>query len=234
MIFIDVGAGSLDEGTENMFYKFVNNYDKSQINKIVCVEPNEIHLKAVAQRYKEFNNLEIFNVAIVADKKMKSEKLYYSPDDKPDFQTASLDKDHVIKHFPNSEILTKEVKCLEINLFLDNFINQKIQYLKLDIEGLDEKVIQSTNFRNYDINYISIEKLHFNQKFKTIFYLLRNFYLPEFSVKEVSRFDILFKKVPRNSKNLQKVLTLILHLTLERIYARIYNFSFKKIRKYEI
>lgn len=232
-VYIDLGAGSLDEQKTNYFYEYVKN-DFSENKKIVCVEANDIHIDDIKSRFQDFNDLIVYNLAIVDDKKINKVKLFYCTKDAPDYQVSSLDIEHVKKHYPNEQILSKSVSCMEINTFLENFKKYNIEYLKLDIEGVDEKILTSINFKMFTIKNISIEKLHLEQRFKTIYFLLKNFYFPNYKINELSRFDSFFSKKDRNIKNTFKFLKFLIYLILERIFFRIWNMAYKYIRKYEI
>lgn len=202
--------------------------------KIVCIEANDVHIEGIKKRYQEFEDVVVYNIGIVADKDKTSERLYYCEKDFPDFQVSSIDKDHVLKHYPNEKILSKVINCLEINTFLEQFKDQQIQYLKIDIEGIDEEVVTAIDLKKFEILNISIEKIHFKEKFKTIFFLLKNFYIPNYEIHNLSRFDIFFSRKDKNIANFLLVLKFVLYLFLERVFVRIYSLSFKYIQKFEI
>lgn len=224
----------MDEGKTNYFYDYVSE-DKSIFNKkIVCIEANDIHIEDIKKRYQKFEDVVVYNIGIVAAKDKNTERFYYCEKDAPDFQVSSINKDHVLKHYPNEKILSKVINCVEINTLLEKFKDHQIQYLKLDIEGIDEEVITAIDLKKFEILNISIEKIHFKEKFKTIFFLLKNFYIPNYEIHNLSRFDVFFSRKDKNIANVLLVLKFVLYLFLERVFVRIYSLSFKFIRKFEI
>ena len=59
------------------------------------------------------------------------------------------------------------VKTLNINNFLEKCVAQKeIDYLSIDIEGVDFDVLMSIDFTKYNIKNISFEFIHFSRNQK--------------------------------------------------------------------
>ena len=233
-VYIDLGAASLDEKKTNYFYNYVSKDISKQNKKIVCVEANDVHITDIKNRYKDFKDVIVYNLAVVDNKEIEQVKLYYCEKDAPDYQVSSIDIEHVKKHYPNEEILNKTVNCIEINTFLERFKNYNIEYLKLDIEGIDENILTSINMTRFNIQHISFEKLHMKQRFKSIIFLLKNFYFPNYQNKDLSRFDSFFSKKEKNIKNALQVIKLITYLFLERIFTKVWTISHKFIKKFEI
>ena len=136
LIQIGSGAANFDENFQDGFTNFV----KKKIKKgnIFVVEANSIHIKKLKKNWRKTKNVKIFNLAIIPDNVVKNKMVFfYSEDDKPDFQIFSNSNFFVKRHFPNSKIKKKVVRCISIsNFFKKNFI-KKIDFLSLDIEGMD-------------------------------------------------------------------------------------------------
>jgi len=69
----------------------------------------------------------------------------------------------------NNNFQTKKVKCQTINDLLDEtkYKNKKINFLNIDIEGAEMKVLTSLDFKIYDPNLICVEILgyrHLNRE----------------------------------------------------------------------
>ena len=75
-------------------------------------------------------------------------------------QLNTTDETIAREHF-GSDFKKKNVKCDTIQNILDNskFNNKKIDFLNIDIEGAEEKVLKSLNFNIYDPTIICVEIL---------------------------------------------------------------------------
>jgi len=123
--------------------------------------------------------------------------LFYSKDDKPHFQVASILKSHVKKFYPSSSINKIDVKTLNISNFLKEVTNNsKIEYLALDVEGIDFEILFSLNLKNINIKNISIETLHINKlkKKQLARHLLKNGFVYKGKGFDINGYDTLFSK----------------------------------------
>ena len=75
-------------------------------------------------------------------------------------QLNTTDKNIAIEHF-NNNFKEKIVQCQTIKTVLDNskFKNKKIDFLNIDVEGAEMKVLSTLNFAMYDPQVICIEIL---------------------------------------------------------------------------
>jgi FkbM family methyltransferase len=142
---------------------------KNKPSKIVLVEPFSIHVDQIKENYKNFDNVQIEILAITPDDE-KEKTLYYSVMDGPvrgpecSYQVTSIKSEHLLKHHYKSETLREfKVKSMTLNeLFLKHSLT-KIDYLFLDIEGIDFEVLQTIDFNSFNIKNIQIETLHINK-----------------------------------------------------------------------
>ena len=147
---------------------------------------------------------------------------FYSEKDKPDYQVFSHSYFFVRKHFKKGKINKKIVRCENIsNFFKKNFLT-RIEYLSLDIEGMDFDVLYNLNFKKYAIKNISFEHLHmsFFQKCMIIKKLIDNDYYFSGMGFDLRKSDWMFSK---NLKN-KKLITFFLPFTPRRIWKK-YSFS---------
>lgn len=196
-VHLGAGAGDLDKRANFRcgFTEFIKkNYKKN--DKIFCAEVNKFNIKKLKLTYKKYKNVKILNIGI-ADKNQKKIKFFYTLQDSPHFQVTSLKKDHVIKHYPNAEIKHFLTSAISINDFFKYKVKEKnIDYLSIDLEGIDFKILKSIDLKKYNISNISIEYLHlsnFQKKF-LINYLLKNGYSYFGFGYDHNNFDYLFKK----------------------------------------
>ena len=195
MNFVHLGACVGDWDKKCGFSKFIKDNCKKN-DKIFLVEPNPRNIKKLKQSYKNFSNVKFFNFG-VSIKKNRKALFFYTDDDAPHFKVCSTDKNHVLKHYPYSIIKRFTMKTIEINNFFKNFIKEKnIDYLSIDVEGLDYKILTSIKLQKYNIKNISIEHLHLSKKQKKILvkYLEKNGYSYCGFGYDHNNFDFLFKK----------------------------------------
>ena len=223
MCLIQIGSGSasLDTYIQDGFSNFII---KKKFNKSVfIIEANSIHLKNLKKFYKNYSNVKIFNIAISPDNISKKKmNFYYCLNDAPNYQIFSNSKSFVEKHFPKGVIKRKTVKCMSISKFFEKNNIKKIDYLSIDIEGMDYEVLLNLDLNKYLIKHISFEHLHLNfiQKIKIIYKLIRHNYYFSGMGFDLRKMDWMFtKKYP-----LKKLTTFLLPITPRRIWKR-YNFS---------
>tara|TARA_B100000780_G_C21000393_1_gene400268 strand:+ start:183 stop:869 length:687 start_codon:yes stop_codon:yes gene_type:complete len=223
MSLVQIGAGSanFDSNIEDGFTSFVRRNNVK--NKIYIIEANNIHLKNLKKFWKKEKNIKIFNLAITPDNILKKKMIFfYSEEDRPNYQIFSNSKEFVKKHFTYGPIKKKNVNCLNISSFLEKNKLKKINYLSIDIEGMDFEVLYHLNFKKFDIKNISFEHLHLSlwEKFKIIIKFIKNDYYFSGMGFDVRKSDWMFTK---NFKS-KKITTYFLPLTPRRIWKK-YSFS---------
>jgi hypothetical protein len=95
--------------------------------------------------------------------KVKDEELDYYLFDPPAASTLSASQAEIWqRHFKWRLIEVTKVKVLGINELLETYVpdNKQIDYLNIDIEGLDEQIILAIDFTKYKPRVISVE-IHF-------------------------------------------------------------------------
>jgi len=108
-----------------------------------------------------------------------------------------MDINHVKKHYPRSIIKKISVKAIKINQFFEKYVKKNcINFLSLDLEGIDYEIVMSINFKKYNIKNLSIEHLPLTkiQKIKIIHHLNVSGYSYCGSGYDHNNFDYLFKK----------------------------------------
>jgi hypothetical protein len=128
----------------------------------------------------------------------------------------------VEKHFPKGEIKEKVINCIKISKFFEENKIININYLSLDIEGMDYEVLINLDFNKFNIKNISFEHLHLNlwQKIKIIFKLVKNGYFFSGMGFDIRKSDWMFTKDYRS----KIMLTYLLPITPRRIWKK-YSFS---------
>lgn len=99
----------------------------SDYKKIYCIEPNELHLKIAKRDFGHLSNIEFINTGL-GSKKVSSNVHQETVQNNcsHDFQAENIDS-------------------------LDNLINQKVDFIKLDIEGAEQDAIDGAKniIKNY-------------------------------------------------------------------------------------
>jgi hypothetical protein len=180
-IFIQIGAGAGDQDSRanyrDGFTELVKSLPRDRIKKIILVEPNKMNIPSLKTCWKDYPNSEIYTFAIVPKNKSgKKMDFFYCLNDGPHFQVASINKEHVKKHYPNNETInTFSVDTIDLETFLFNIIgNQNIELLSLDIEGIDSEILLDTDFQKINIDYLSYEYIHNGENEKKIQEKLKN------------------------------------------------------------
>ena len=195
MNYVHLGACIGDWDNKCGFTKFIKT-NCSTDDKIFLIEANPKNIIKLKKSYKNFKNAKIFNLG-VSIKKNKKSSFFFTEDDAPHYKICSLNRDHVLKHYPNSIIKKFEIDTITINNLFKNYIKEKnIDFLSIDIEGIDYEVLTAINLNKYNIQNISIEHLHLTkiQKKNLLKYLEINGYSYCGFGYDHNNFDFLFKK----------------------------------------
>lgn len=199
MIFVHLGAGAgdLDERANFRcgFTEFIKKNVKSN-DKIFILEANPRNVSKLTECYKDFSNANIYNLGISINKEKKL-SFYYTDDDAPHYQVCSTKIEHVKKHYPNSIIKKFEIMSLSINEFFKEKIKENvIDYLSIDLEGIDFDALLSINMKKFDIKNISIEFIHLTslEKKRMIKHLNQNGYSYVGNGYDHNNYDFLFKR----------------------------------------
>ena len=144
--------------------------------RVLLVEPFSVHNKSIQSAYAP-NKIRLENIAIVPDGR-NDIALYYTELDGPNsfaaianshhraiktFQVASVVAGHVLKHYPNATLKHINVPAHTLNSLFNMCGLVRIDYLFLDIEGIDFVCLKTIDFSAYDIRHLQIEHLHLDQ-----------------------------------------------------------------------
>lgn len=193
---VQFGTNTGDDHVKNL----CEHLTLENINKIVLVEPFDFHNKSILENYENFKNrIQIHNIAIVDKLDNDSVIMYYS-ENNVDYGVTSTDKQHIIKHYwlkeTENTLHSFDVKCKNVNIFLSENNLFEIDYLFIDIEGLDLSIIRELDFDKFNIKRIVVEICHVKKPFKLTSILLHNGYHVDntFTFKDPNGLDMVFKK----------------------------------------
>lgn len=173
MRIVQIGANKGDDNLANYLKK---NYKK--LDFALFVEANPIHIKDLKECYKDYENVFIENIAIVpSSHKGKTLKLYSYQDDAPLYAVTSCIKSHISKHYNNfceEKLYEFEVPALTIDELFEKYNIKELDWLSLDIEGIDAEIILDVDWKKYNINRFEYEELHLGNNKKRIEEIFKN------------------------------------------------------------
>lgn len=179
--FINIGA---NDGVENdPIYPFLKKYGARGIQ----VEPIPYNATKLERNFRDCPGIIIENIAISPISQSPPQTIYHFPDFLIEesyifSQISSLSRQHiqlsidVIKNLPEiSAILRRlpkahwedyieasEIPCLSFDELIQKHRVQHIDFLNLDVEGLDFQIISSIDLAKYAPTVLCIETYHFS------------------------------------------------------------------------
>lgn len=161
----------------NKSYDDLSNYLLSNYENIefgLFVEPNSFHIESIKECYQKYDNAIIENIAIKTPNYKENQiEIYYHTSD-PDYQISSCKIDHIegalewsknnnkYLHdmFKDGEIKSFLVDCITLDELFEKYKIKELDWLCLDIEGLDAEILLTFDFQKYKIRRIEFEHLH--------------------------------------------------------------------------
>lgn len=124
-----------------------------------------IDLNPITIELFNFFRSEDININCAISDKKTTKKLYFVDDLSP---LNTLDSNHLkfLKSnflFKNKDFKEKKIKTENINNILKKYKFNQVDFLNIDLEGLEYEVIKSINFKKFKINLICVEILNHNK-----------------------------------------------------------------------
>ena len=118
-----------------------------------------INVDAMPGSMKAFINKRSRDINLELPVSRKKEILTYFAFEEPALNTFSEDNANSIMNGKQSQLLfKKEIETVTLEEIFDTYLNdRKIDFLSIDVEGLDFQVLQSNNWKKYTPSYIVIE-----------------------------------------------------------------------------
>jgi hypothetical protein len=128
------------------------------------VEANPLHIGNLKHCYSCYKNAVVENIAIkLPSYTHDSVKIYYHENDGPMYHVASLVKEHVLVYYPLEGLRNFDIPCVTIEQLFDKYEIKSLDWLLLDIEGIDAEILLTTDWSKYSIKKIEYERLHLGQ-----------------------------------------------------------------------
>lgn len=188
MKIIQLGAGRGNDHVTQLI-------NQNKTDFVLLVEANPLLIPELENCYKN-NNVIIVNKAIVPTKDTNTITLYYSDNNAPQYDQSSIDKNHLLKiGHPEESIHPIEIECCTIESLLDEYSIKELDYLFMDLEGIDADVVLNFNMDKYFIKNIQFEYTHItDQSEKIIKKFTENSYIQSNAIDYFSS-DVMFTKV---------------------------------------
>lgn len=156
MKVIQIGS---NKGNDDLSDYLKNNHKELEFG--LFVEANPLHIGNLKNCYSQYKNVIIENIAIkIPSHQENTLKLYYHQNDGPMYHVASCNKSHIEIYYPTEGIKYFEVPCVTLDDLFERYQIKDLDWLLLDIEGIDSEILLTTEWDKYNIQRIEYEKLH--------------------------------------------------------------------------
>ncbi|MFZ9740319.1 MAG: FkbM family methyltransferase [Candidatus Nanopelagicaceae bacterium] len=163
MRIVQVGA---NKGYDDLSNHLLTHYDNIEFG--LFVEPNPVHIDSLKECYKKYPNAIFDQRAIKStlDPRDEMELFYFDNDVLSNYEKASSKIEHLEKHkswnAPGCDGNISSFKAESITL--DNLFYQygirDLDWLMLDIEGMDAEIILTFDWKKYNIGRVEFEHYH--------------------------------------------------------------------------
>jgi len=180
-----------------------------QKNKVLLIEPVNYNLQSLKLRFENIDNIIIENVGISDERNQI--QFYYIKESSvkklgKDWASGigSFKKKHLLDHhrkrfqITENDIEETNVKILVFDDLVKKYNINEIEYLFIDTEGYDYKIIKSIDFNKIKINKLKFEYKHLDDTFKfevRLLELRELFSQLNFRETEIDDENITFEKI---------------------------------------
>lgn len=169
IFFVQIGAGpgDLDSGARfrDGFTRVVKGLPLAALDTVLLVEPNPFNIDNLSKCWSNYGQAKIFELGVVP-KEFSGETLdfFYTDLDAPHFNVASINPQHVLKHYKSlkqEDLRVLRIPTTDLTAFLETHTKgAQIGLLALDIEGIDAEILLETDFSKMNVRLISFERIH--------------------------------------------------------------------------
>lgn len=162
MKVVQIGANKANDDLSN---HLLSNYEEIEFG--LFVDANSLHIDDIKNCYKKYQNAIVENVAIKTLSQSEDVlTIYYHTNEHPHYGMASCDINHIKKHMTwcphlqGGEIKSFDVPCITIETLFEKYSIYELDWLYLDIEGIDAEILLTTDWKKYKIKRFEFEHLH--------------------------------------------------------------------------
>ena len=180
-----------------------------QKNKVLLIEPVNYNLQSLKVRFENIDNIIIENVGI-SDERNQIQFYYIKESSLKKLGKewasgiGSFKKKHLLDHhrkrfqITENDLEETNVKILVFDDLVKKYNINEIEYLFIDTEGYDYKIIKSIDFNKIKINKLKFEYKHLDDTFKfevRLLELRELFSQLNFRETEIDDENITFEKI---------------------------------------
>jgi FkbM family methyltransferase len=167
MKIVQIGANA---SNDDLSQHIISNYSELEFG--LFVEPNSLHVESIKNCYSKYANIIVENIAIKSPLQDNDTlEIFYHTNDYPNYELASCDIEHIKKHLwcphlhrdGEGEIKSFQVPCITIDNLFEKYSITELDWLYLDIEGLDAEILLTTDWKKYKIKRMEFEYLHLGE-----------------------------------------------------------------------
>ena len=222
--FIVIGAFD-GESHDNFFEKIKHKENKSD-NKIIFVEPIKKFYNNLTKNVLSINDVEVIceNVGI-SDKNENVTMATVNPNALYKYPSYiegctcvvenGIPINTFIQKVEEGDLIYENLNCITFNDLISKHNFLDIDFLQIDTEGYDERIVKSINFNSFDIKFIKFEKCYLTEGF-----------IDEFSLK-LEHLDYVTYSDEMNQYFLKK--TLLNQLNDDSSLDKFYNIEEQRI-----
>lgn len=161
MKVVQLGA---NKGYDDLSNHLLATYDRIDLG--VFVEPNPLLIDSLKECYSKYDNC-IFDQRAIKTPLQKEEEMeifYFEGDSLSSYEKASSKIEHLEKHRHcpgcDTEIKSFKVPCVTLDNLLMQYGITDLDWLYIDVEGMDGEVILTFDWKKYNIKRIEFEYIH--------------------------------------------------------------------------
>jgi hypothetical protein len=163
MKIVQLGA---NKGSDELSEYLLSNYETLEFG--LFVEAHSLHIPELKNCYSKYPNAIVENIAIkVPHQEEDILTIYYHTEDGPNYAISSCDIDHINRHiqWPGSRLIGGEIKsfdvsCITLEQLFEKYSIFNLDWLYLDVEGLDSEILLTFDWKKYSIKRVEFEYLH--------------------------------------------------------------------------
>ena len=162
MKIIQIGS---NKGNDDLSNYLLNNFETLEFG--LFVEANPLHYDDLKTCYSKYSNaiVEILAIKTPLQKETQLE-LFYHTNEHPNYQITTSNLDHLLyhmswcPHLQGGEVKSFVVDSITLEELLDKYQIKYLDWILLDVEGMDAEILLTFNWKKYNIFRIEFEHLH--------------------------------------------------------------------------
>jgi GR25 family glycosyltransferase involved in LPS biosynthesis len=197
MKIVQLGA---NKASDDLSDHLLLNYEDLEFG--LFVEANKLHIDDIKECYKKYKNVIVENIAIKTPLQEQDVlTMYYHTNEHPNYGITSCDINHLKKHVEvcphlwGGEIKSFDVPCITLENLFSKYSIVDLDWLYIDVEGIDAELLLTFNWKKYNIKRIEFENLHLGHYKDSIRYMMLGMGYTQ--VESLHEYDWAFEKIEK-------------------------------------